>query len=105
MNNCSVKYALDALSGKWKLYIMYVLSCQDEIRFNELQRAVGNISATMLSKNLRELEEANLIIRHEYKEIPPHVEYSLSEIGKELAPALDALGQWGHQLYLLNERT
>ena len=104
MDNCSVKYALDVLSGKWKLYIMYVLSCQEKIRFNELQRRVGGISATMLSQNLRELEEAKLIIRHEYREIPPHVEYSLSDIGKELSPALEALGKWGHQLYLLNKK-
>lgn len=103
MENCSVKYALDVLSGKWKLYIMYVLSGQDGIRFNELQRQVGSISATMLSKNLQELEDAKLIIRREYKEIPPHVEYSLSDIGKALTPALETLGEWGHKLYLMNQ--
>ena len=103
MEDCSVKYALDVLSGKWKLYIIYVLSTQGQLRFNELQRQVGNISATMLSKTLQELENAHLIIRHEYREIPPHVEYSLSQMGLQLTPALESLGQWGHQLYLLNE--
>lgn len=102
MEGCPVKYALDALSGKWKLYIMFILSQNEELRFNELQRNVGNISATMLSKNLSELEETGLIIRHEYNEIPPHVEYSLSEIGRQLHPALESLGEWGHKLY--NER-
>lgn len=102
MENCSIKYALDTLSGKWKLYIMYVLSQEKQLRFNELQRRVGDISATMLSKNLSELEKAKLIIRHEYHEIPPHVEYSLSKIGKELTPALDSLGEWGRKLYLQN---
>ena len=104
MEECSVKYVLEILSGKWKLYIMYVLSTHTQIRFNELQRQVGNISATMLSKNLQELEDAHLIVRHEYKEIPPHVEYALSDIGRNLTPALESLGEWGHQLYLLNEQ-
>ena len=103
MEGCPVKYALDALSGKWKLYIMYVLSLEGGLRFNELQRRVGSISATMLSKNLSELETAGLIIRHEYGEIPPRVDYSLTEIGKELTPALESLGEWGHRLYLKNK--
>lgn len=103
MENCPVKYALDVLSGKWKLYIMFVLSKQEELRFNELQRQVGSISATMLSKNLAELEAARLIIRHEYHEIPPHVAYSLTAMGRELTPALQSLGEWGHRLYLKNE--
>lgn len=103
MESCPLKYALDALAGKWKLYIVYILSINEQIRFNELQRQVGNISATMLSKNLQELEEANIINRYEYKEIPPHVEYSLSEIGKQLIPALESLEEWGHKLYVLNE--
>lgn len=102
MKNCPVKYALNVLSGKWKLYIIYILSSEKQLRFNELQRRVGNISATMLSKNLSELEKFHLVVRHEYHEIPPHVEYSLSEIGKELTPALNSLGEWGRKLYLQN---
>lgn len=103
MEGCPVKYALDVLSGKWKLYIVYVLSNEKELRFNELQRRVGGISVTMLSKNLDELEAAKLIVRHEYGEIPPHVDYALSEIGRELTPALESLGQWGERLYAQNE--
>lgn len=102
MEMCSVKYALMVLSGKWKLYIVYVLSQEKALRFNELQRRVGNISAVMLSKNLQELEEEGLLLRKEYPEIPPHVEYSLTQLGRDLKPALDSLGAWGHEVYLAN---
>lgn len=102
MEMCSVKYALTVLSGKWKLYIVYVLSQEKALRFNELQRRVGDISAVMLSKNLQELEEEGLLIRKEYPEIPPHVEYSLTQLGRDLKPALDSLGTWGHEVYLAN---
>ena len=74
MKECSVKYALSRLSGKWKLYIIWVLTQENTIRFNELQRRVGNISAIMLSRNLQELERDNIIIRRQYDEIPPKVE-------------------------------
>lgn len=100
MEECPVKYALTVLSGKWKMYIIYVLSQEKMIRFNELQRRVGNISAIMLSKNLQELENDGIVVRKEFDQIPPHVEYSLSDIGKSLTPALKSLGKWGEQVYL-----
>ncbi len=103
MEECSVKYALNILTGKWKLYIIYVLSQEKRIRFNELQRKVGPISAIMLSKNLQELEGDGLVFRKQYEEVPPHVEYSLTELGKRLTPALDALGQWGEQVFLARQ--
>jgi len=85
------------------MYIMYVLTEADgTIRFNELQRQVGGISALMLSRTLTELEEAGLVKREEYQVIPPHVEYSLTALGQALAPALDSLGKWGHQVWLAN---
>ena len=102
MRDCPVKYALDALSGKWKPYVMYVLTERDTIRFNELQRQVGDISALMLSKTLRELEDSGLVHREEMQAVPPHVEYSLTELGRALTPALDTLGEWGHQIWLAN---
>ena len=95
MQDCPVKYALSVLSGKWKMYILFVLSQEERIRFNELQRKVGDISAIMLSKNLQELETDGIVIRKQFDEIPPHVEYSLSELGRSLTPALDSLGEWG----------
>ena len=99
MNECPVKYALSVLSGKWKLYIIYVLANEGMVRFNELQRKVGGISAIMLSKNLQELERDGIVIRKQFEEIPPHVEYSLSELGMSLAPALNSLGEWGYKVY------
>lgn len=103
MKECSVKYALSRLSGKWKLYIIWVLTQENTIRFNELQRRVGNISAIMLSRNLQELERDNIIIRRQYDEIPPKVEYSLTEVGKKLMPVLEDLGEWGNLVYEQNK--
>jgi len=102
MRDCPVKYALDTLSGKWKLYVMFVLTENDSIRFNELQRQVGGISALMLSRTLGELEENGLVHREEMQVVPPHVEYSLTDLGRALTPALDTLGEWGHQVWLAN---
>ena len=97
MKDCPVKYALDVLSGKWT---MYILTENESIRFNELQRQVGGISALMLSRTLGELEEHGLVLRREFQAIPPHVEYSLTELGRALTPALDMLGRWGHRVWL-----
>lgn len=103
METCSVKYALDVLSGKWKLYAMFVLAqAGGPLRFNELQRRTG-ASAVMLSKTLQELEGKKLVERREYPEIPPHVEYGLTGLGRGLTPALDSLGAWGHEVWLANE--
>ena len=72
MKDCPVKYALDVLSGKWTMYILYILTEQETIRFNELQRQVGSISALMLSRTLCELEKNGLVLRREFNAIPPH---------------------------------
>jgi DNA-binding HxlR family transcriptional regulator len=84
------------------MYIMYILTENENIRFNELQRQVGDISALMLSRTLGELEEHGLVLRKEYREIPPHVEYSLTDLGRALTPALDTLGKWGHKVWRAN---
>jgi len=102
MKYCPVKYALDVLSGKWTMYILYILTEQETIRFNELQRQVGSISALMLSRTLCELEKSGLVLRREFNAIPPHVEYSLTDLGRALTPALNSLAQWGHQVWLAN---
>ena len=94
MKDCPVKYALEVLAGKWKMYIVYVLSENETIRFNELQRQVGEISALMLSRNLQELERDGIVIRKEFDVIPPHVEYSLTESGRAFVPIFDAIGAW-----------
>ena len=102
MKDCPVKYALDVLSGKWTMYIMYILTENESIRFNELQWQIGSISALMLSRTLGELEAHGLVQRREFNVIPPHVEYSLTDLGRALTPALNSLGRWGHQVWLAN---
>ncbi len=95
MNECPVKYALGLLSGKWKLRIIWELSQNNILRFNELQRHLEGISSVMLSKSLDELENCKIISRKQYNEIPPKVEYSLTSLGHAMKPALVALGEWG----------
>ncbi|WP_077612476.1 winged helix-turn-helix transcriptional regulator [Clostridium sp. Marseille-P2415] len=98
MEDCYVKYAMDMIGGKWKLMIIWTMSQNGTIRFNELQRKVDGISSLMLSKNLKELEQDQLIIRHQYNEIPPRVEYELSELSQKLITVLHTLGEWGYEV-------
>ena len=90
-------YALSLISGKHKMVILYCLMEYRVVRFNELKRYLKNISDKTLSTNLKELEADNLIIRTEYLQIPPKVEYSLSERGKSLMKVLDQLCLWGEE--------
>ncbi|APM41352.1 winged helix-turn-helix transcriptional regulator [Clostridium kluyveri] len=99
MEECPVKYALSILNGKWKIQITWELNQQEVIRFNELQRRLKGISSFMLSKNLQELEKQKIIVRKQYNEVPPRVEYSLTELGKAIYPALDMVGIWGTRAY------
>lgn len=90
-------YTLSLISGKWKMVIMYWLIELQPIRFNELQRLIGSITYKTLSVQLKELEHDGLVIRKEYPQIPPKVEYSLSEKGTSLYPILDAMCKWGEK--------
>ena len=99
MEDCYIECALKAINGKWKLLIIWTMSQNGVIRFNELQRKVDGISSLMLSKNLKELVEDCLVIRHQYNEIPPRVEYELSEFGQKLTVVLESLGKWGCEVY------
>lgn len=99
MSDCPVKYALSILNGKWKFQIVWELYQQEVIRFNELQRRLVGISSFMLSKSLEELEQHKIVSRKQYNEIPPRVEYSLTDLGKALKPALEQLGNWGTRAY------
>ena len=91
---CPVTATVKFIGGKWKLTILYALLSGTR-RFNELQRLVGNPSARMLTLQLRELEEDKIIKRKVYDQIPPKVEYSLTEKGKSLSAVLDTMAQWG----------
>ena len=88
-------YTMSLISGKHKMVILYCLMEYGKVRFNELKRYLKTVSDKTLSLNLKELEKDQLIIRREYPQIPPKVEYSLSERGKSLMTVLDQLCIWG----------
>ena len=90
-------YTLSLISGKHKMVILYCLMEFEPVRFNELRRYLKNISDRTLSMNLKELEHDGLILRTEYPQIPPKVEYTLTERGKSLMAVLDQLCVWGEQ--------
>ncbi|AGY75790.1 winged helix-turn-helix transcriptional regulator [Clostridium autoethanogenum] len=93
---CPYVTAQKLLTGKWTLLIMYHLSVKT-MRFNELQRTLPNLTQATLTKQLRMMEKNGLIIRTVYNQIPPKVEYSLSELGDHFKPVLDALQIWGNE--------
>lgn len=88
-------YTLSLISGKHKMVILYCLMEFEPVRFNEMKRYLRNITDKTLSLNLKELERDGLIVRKEYPQIPPKVEYSLSARGRSLMEALDRLCVWG----------
>ena len=90
-------YTLSLISGKHKMVILYCLMEFETVRFNELKRYLKTISDKTLSMNLKELEADKLIVRTEYPQIPPKVEYTLSERGKSLMTVLDQLCVWGEE--------
>ena len=95
-------YTMSLISGKHKLVILYCLMEFEPVRFNEMKRYLGVITDKTLSSNLKELEADQLIVRKEYPQIPPKVEYSLSERGKSLMKVLDQLCIWGEENRLVN---
>lgn len=96
INDTNFGYTLSLINGKYKMIIMYWLAeYKPVMRFNELQRSIGTVSFKTLSKTLKEMENDQLILRKEYPQIPPKVEYSLSERGKSLIPILDMMCTWG----------
>lgn len=95
LENTGFSYTLSLINGKYKITILYYLTAFDVVRFNEMKRYIGAISFKTLSLSLKELESDGLIIRNEYPQIPPKVEYSLSARGKTLIPILEAMCEWG----------
>lgn len=88
-------YALGLISGKWKMHILFWLSEVGTMRYGEIRRALGTITHKMLSERLKELEADGLIIRQEYAQVPPKVEYRLTQDGKDLIPILKLICDWG----------
>ena len=93
--NCPVTPVVQMLQGKWKLQILYELCIRSPMRFGELKKALTPITNAMLTNALKELEADQLVHREEYPQIPPKVEYSLTERGKSLIPILDGMCEWG----------
>ncbi|HZG86394.1 helix-turn-helix domain-containing protein [Paenibacillus sp.] len=89
------KSALEMIGGKWKPPILFLLSQRGTIRFNELLRSIPNVTQKILTENLRELEEHGLVTRRVYPEVPPRVEYALTEYGRSAVPIVNSLQQWG----------
>ncbi|MBM7854017.1 DNA-binding HxlR family transcriptional regulator [Desulfohalotomaculum tongense] len=92
---CEIEITLELISGKWKAIILWNLGNHEIIRFNEFRRIIPEITQKMLTQQLRSLEEDGLINRKVYNQIPPMVEYSLSEEGKKLMPILEQMDKWG----------
>lgn len=90
-------YTLSLIQGKHKMVILYCLMEFQPVRFNQMRRYLGRISDKTLSQNLRELEADGLVSRREYPQIPPKVEYSLTERGASLMEVLDQLCVWGKE--------
>ena len=85
------------LGGKWKIEILYYISYKDVRRFGELRRQIGDITESSLTKQLRELESDGFISRYDYKEIPPRVEYSLTDLGKSFIHVIEYMKKWGEE--------
>lgn len=94
-NDTGYSYTLSLINGKYKPIILYCLMEYEPVRFNEMQRYLGKVADKTLSQNLKELERDGLIHREMYPEIPPKVEYTLTERGHSLVAVLDKLCDWG----------
>lgn len=96
LEQTSFSYTLSLINGKYKMVILYILMELGVVRYNQMKKYISTISHKTLSMTLKELEADGLVHREEYPQIPPKVEYSLTERGKSLIPILDAMCEWGH---------
>lgn len=92
---CPIRYALDIIGGKWKLAILCMLLPDRIRRYGEIKRKLGTITNMMLAQSLKELESDGIVLRKQYNEVPPRVEYSLTDEGKTLYDALHLFAHWG----------
>ena len=94
IKNCPVYKIMELFQGKWTVWVLFELSRNGTMRFGELKKAIPNISNTMLTSTLKDLEERDLIKRIQFNEIPPHVEYSQTDKAKDLHIVFDAMHEW-----------
>jgi DNA-binding HxlR family transcriptional regulator len=99
---CPVETTLLLISDKWKALILRDL-LNGTMRFSELRRSVGNVSQKVLTSNLRQMERDGLVHREVYPEVPPRVEYSLTDTGMSLKPVIEAMREWGIQYKATHE--
>jgi DNA-binding HxlR family transcriptional regulator len=94
-NSCPITATMQVLGGKWKVILINAIYLTSPARFGELKRSVVGITQSMLTSQLRELEDDGIISRKIYAEIPPRVEYTLTEFGMTLAPIMLSMAEWG----------
>ncbi len=92
---CAIKYTMHVVGGKWKTMLLYQMFINETRRYGELKKSLMGITHKMLSQHLKELENDGLILRKEYCQIPPKVEYSLTQKGETLIPVLKIMSDWG----------
>ena len=97
-DSCPLTFALNLIGGKWRLPIIWALHKNGPLRYNELKRRIHGITNMMLTQSLKELELYGIIDRKQFMEIPPRVEYSLTDNGENLIPTLKALANWGKKM-------
>jgi DNA-binding HxlR family transcriptional regulator len=102
-NSCPVTATMKVLGGKWKPILINAIYLTAPARFGELKRSVVGITQSMLTQQLRELEDDGLISRKIYAEIPPRVEYTLTEFGLTLSPIMQSMAKWGEE-YRINKQ-
>ncbi len=94
---CPLRYAMDVVGGKWRLPILCMLADGQPVRYSTIRRRLAGITNMMLSQSLKDLEAAGMVQRTQYNEVPPRVEYALTDKGQSILPALAQLGAWGAQ--------
>ncbi|MCD7792585.1 MAG: helix-turn-helix transcriptional regulator [Oscillospiraceae bacterium] len=99
---CPVETTLTLISDKWKVLILRDLMPGTK-RFGELKKSIGHVSQKVLTSQLRQMEQSGLVIRTVFPEVPPHVEYTLTDLGYSLKPILDAMWEWGENYKAQNE--
>lgn len=96
---CPLEYGLSVFGGKWKSRIICVLATKKSLRYSELRKEMANITDAVLANNLKELIADGIVLRQSYDEIPPRVEYSLTDKGKSVVPILQSICQWSGVFY------
>lgn len=98
-SDCPLEYAISILGGKWKSRVLWTIYTSKSIRFNQLKRELNGITDMMLTKILKEFVAQNIVIRLQYNEVPPRVEYSLSENGLKLVESLSEIRKWSRSTH------